>query len=200
MPGGITAPGEPSEGSISRQACQSRVSTNIGITWGHETYGPTKYFPSRFKTGQCLPRPDSGIYEHCRYWAVEMKSLTIASMLLPLESLLLPLLVLAGLFLIVGMRKLGLSLITLVLFVAFSPILEGIVEAVLDSLPVWVSWLMLAAFVFILLGIGIELLIGRRAVDHVKGELALSVLKWTVLLPFRLTGMIFRLLFGRRQG
>lgn len=129
-----------------------------------------------------------------------MKGLTIASMLLPLESVLLPLLVFAGLSMIVGLRKLAALLIAFVLFIAFSPLLEGVIVAVLDSLPAWVSWLVLGTFAFAVLGLAIELLIGRRAADHVKGELALSVLKWTVLLPFRLTGTILRLLFGGGRG
>ena len=94
-----------------------------------------------------------------------MKTLGLASLFMP-ESFLLPLLVLAGLFLTIGLRKLAGSLVALVLVVAFSPMFEPLFDELFERMPWWVSPLFIAGLVLLFAGRFL-----RDVLVHAIGEL-----------------------------
>ena len=109
---------------------------------------------------------------------------TIPSLLIPQEALL-PLLVLAGILTIVGMKRLASGLILFVLAMAFAPMFEPIVDALVAMLPDWAVVLLLVVFGLIVLRALASLLIGTNAADHMVGTLAADVVRFFVILPFR---------------
>lgn len=127
-----------------------------------------------------------------------MKWISVGSLIIPPE-LLLPLLTMAGLLWVLQMKKIAGGIIAVVLLIEFSPLLEGVVEAVLEPLPMWLIWAVFIFFILGVLGLFSELLLGKGAADHLKADLAGSTLKFMLGLPFRLIGAVFRLFFGRRQ-
>jgi hypothetical protein len=117
-----------------------------------------------------------------------MNGLTIASLLIPQEAYLL-LIVVAGLLIMVGLKRLGVSLIGFVMLSLFIP---PFIEPLLAELPDWAVWLMLAFFGLSLL----RLLLGRRIWDNMWGTLLGNLLTALVLGLFRIPFRVARALFG----
>jgi predicted PurR-regulated permease PerM len=109
---------------------------------------------------------------------------TIPSLLIPQEALL-PLLVFAGILTIVGLKRLAGGLIVFVLAMAFSPMFEPIVEAMVATLPDWALVLLVVVFALMVLRALAALLIGPNAADQMVGTLAADVVRFFLLLPFR---------------
>lgn len=109
-----------------------------------------------------------------------MKTFTLASLFLP-ESTLLPILTLAGLFLVMGLRKLAWSMITFVLFMAFSPAFDPLVEALFASMPWWFSLAFIAGLVLMFAGRFM-----RDVLVHVVGDLISSAMKAILTSPVAL--------------
>lgn len=100
--------------------------------------------------------------------------------LLPDEALPLVIMV-AGLMMVIGFRRAGLSLLGLALL---TPILAPFVEALIAELPPWVSLIILILVGFSLLrGLSV-LLIGPRATDHMVGSLAADIVRPVASLLF----------------
>lgn len=106
------------------------------------------------------------------------------ALLLPEE--LLPLLLAgAGLCLILGLRKLAISLATVAIT---APFIGVIVGAVLELLPWYVVIAVMAFAVLSMLRAASNLMLGRAATDHVVGDLAADVVRFVIKLPFRVVG------------
>jgi hypothetical protein len=100
--------------------------------------------------------------------------------LLPDEVL--PLIIMvAGLMMIVGLRRAGLSVLVTALLL---PVLAPFVEALFGELPVWVSFVVLAFIGLAILRGLAALLIGQRAADTMVGSLAADVVRIVVGLLF----------------
>ena len=100
-----------------------------------------------------------------------MKTLGQASLFMP-QTFLLPLLALAGLFMMFGLRKIAGTLFVTGLVTAFSPMLEPMFDAIFSAMPPW----------FLLVSIARQLLLlaGRFMRDllvHVLGELIANSIK-----------------------
>ena len=127
-----------------------------------------------------------------------MKMMTLGAMFLPDEVFPL-LLVLSGLMMIIGLRKLAGGLAAFAIFGAMLPIFGPIFDAVFDALPAWVSWLVLGSMVLAILGaIGLGKLLGI-ALAHTVGILLADAIRFFWLLPFRAIGFVFRLIVGRAR-
>lgn len=126
-----------------------------------------------------------------------MKALAIGLTFLPLEAL--PLLIaLAGLSMILGLRRLAGGIGALVLVIALTPALDPIIDATLAELPAWVSWALLAgAVVAVFSALGLGRFMGT-VLAHTCGILLADAIRFFFLLPFRGIGFLFRLL-TRRQ-
>jgi hypothetical protein len=91
------------------------------------------------------------------------------------------LLVLAGFFMMFGFRKVAVGLVgTVVLLAIFSPFIDALIE----SLPMWILVMMMLLFVISLF----RFIIGRRVADHVMAHLLYDV----IVMPFRFIGWLFR--------
>jgi len=99
------------------------------------------------------------------------------------------LLVVAGLLVLVGARRLGLGLLGLVVFLALAtPFLGALVSEVLAQLtPTQQYLVMLAGGLFFCLSL-VRLLLGRAVYAQVMGHLIYDLLRW----PFRLLGWLLR--------
>ena len=95
-------------------------------------------------------------------------------MLIPTEAYL-PLMVIAGLMMIIGMRKIAMTIITSVLAMA---ILGPFIDALINSLPYWAVFLLMMAFFLSLF----RLLLGGRIFDHVMALIVYDLIR----APFRL--------------
>jgi hypothetical protein len=100
--------------------------------------------------------------------------------LLPDEAL--PLLIMvAGLMMVIGFRRAGLSLLGLALL---TPILAPVIEALIAELPPWLSLVILILVgLSILRGLSV-LLIGPRATDQVVGSLVADIVRPVVNMLF----------------
>jgi hypothetical protein len=87
-----------------------------------------------------------------------MKSM-IPSLLIP-DTVLLPLLVMAGLLMIIGFRKAASGIMVFVLIGAFSPMFEPIVEGLINALPWWAVFLLVVFIVLQVLRFTGELFLG----------------------------------------
>lgn len=114
-----------------------------------------------------------------------MNTFGIAALFMPTEAVL-PLLVLAGILIIVGLKRAAAAIISLVLLLAFSPMLEPVFESLFSALPIWAAPLLLVAVVFALFG-GVL----RQTAVHVAGDLISSLLKTLLLTPALLALLIF---------
>lgn len=107
-------------------------------------------------------------------------------MLLPDEAL--PLLIVGiGLALILGLvsRSAAFGLVGLMLLFA---LLGPIVEGVMGGMPPWISLVILAVVILVLLKGMARLVLGGRAADHMVGILAADLVRLAVrlmMLPFR---------------
>jgi len=98
---------------------------------------------------------------------------TTLLMLIPQEAYL-PMLVLAGLLMVVGLRHIALGIVGTVLALAmFGPF----IDALIDSLPPWLFALLMLAFVLTIF----RLMFGRRVVENVISFLLYDLL----MAPFR---------------
>ena len=105
--------------------------------------------------------------------------------------------VVGGLFMIIGLRKLAIMLFTLCGVMIVAPV---ILEPLLTELPEWALYLIMLFAVFSTGAFLISLLIGPKAWDETKGHLTANVITWIFLFPFRLLGWIFGgLFFSRRR-
>lgn len=113
---------------------------------------------------------------------------TIPSLLLPQEALA-PLLALAGILMIVGLKRLAGTLILFVLLfvlgMAFLPAFEPFIDAIVAQLPDWALVLLVVGFGLAVLRAVAALFLGQRASDHMVGTLAADVVRLVLLLPFR---------------
>ena len=76
---------------------------------------------------------------------------------------------------------------------AFMPLLD----AVLQELPGWVSWLLLLGFVgFVLSALGLGRFM-HNALAHTVGVLLADVIRFIFLLPFRAIAFLYRAIAGR---
>ncbi len=105
--------------------------------------------------------------------------------IIPKETYL-PLLVFAGLLMIIGLRRIAVGLFVTVLALAFS---RPFIDAMLQSLPPWAFALVMLAFMIGLF----RLFFGRRVADTVLGHLLYDL----ILAPFRFMRW---LVGGRRPG
>lgn len=113
---------------------------------------------------------------------------TIPSLLLPqeaMEALLPVLLVLAGLLTIVGLKQLAGTLILFVFAIAFLPVFEPFIEAIVAVLPDWAVILLVVGFGLVLLRALAALFLGANAADQMVGTLAADMVRFFLLLPFR---------------
>jgi hypothetical protein len=101
-----------------------------------------------------------------------MKPFNLAMLVLP-DQALVPLLTLAGLSLIVGLRKLAGVLFGFVLMMAFAPLFAPLLETVFAAMPPWF---------FIVFVAGVMVHLFRRAIRdvavHVAGDLIASGIKF----------------------
>jgi len=113
--------------------------------------------------------------------------------LLPDEALPLVIMV-AGLLMILGFRRAGLSILGAALLL---PMLAPFVEALFGELPPWVSLVILAFIGLAILRGLAALLIGQRAADTMVGSLAADVVRIVVgilFFPLRVAWWAFRLI------
>lgn len=101
-----------------------------------------------------------------------------------------------GLLMIVGLRRLAVSLFG---FCGLMIILPPIFEAVLNELPDWALYPVLALCLLSTFTFVIVLIIGPKAWEIFKANIATNVLTWIFLFPFRLVGWILGGLFSRRR-
>lgn len=100
--------------------------------------------------------------------------------LLPQEAWIV-LLVLGGFLMMFGFRKAAVGLIgTVVLMAIFSPF----IDALMESLPMWILVIIMLFFALSLF----RFMIGRRVADHVTAHLLYDV----IVMPFRFIGWLFR--------
>jgi hypothetical protein len=99
----------------------------------------------------------------------------------------------SGLAMILGARALAGTLFTAALALVFLPIL---LAPLFDALPTWLLLGLLVFFVFGLLRVVFNLLIGKRSTEHMVGILAADVVRFAFLAPFRLLGWIVRAFRG----
>lgn len=97
-----------------------------------------------------------------------------------------------GLFLILGIisRSFAFSILgTIILFALLSPF----IDAMFDSLPLWLLLLIMLVAGFSLLRFVMSALFGREATGHFLGEVLFAIFA----MPFRLLGYLIR---GRRRA
>jgi hypothetical protein len=112
-----------------------------------------------------------------------MKALGLASLFMP-EGMLLPLLTLAGLFLVFGLRKLAGSIVTLVVVMAFSPMFEPMFDALFAAMPWWFPMAFIAGLVVMFAGRFL-----RDVFVQVIGDLIASGIKLILGSPFALLAL-----------
>lgn len=106
--------------------------------------------------------------------------LTLLISFLPQEAWILVLMA-GGFLIILGFRKIGFSIIGIVILLAlFSPFLESFVSA----LPAEIQGLLFLFFCFFV----VRLLLGRRVIEHVLAHLVYDLIK----IPFKFLSWFFR--------
>lgn len=100
--------------------------------------------------------------------------------LIPQEAYL-PMLVLAGLLMIIGLRQIALGIFGLILALAF---FGPFIDALVDSLPPWLFALLVLGFVLMLF----RLVFGRRVADNVISFLLYDL----IMAPFRFIRWLLR--------
>lgn len=125
-----------------------------------------------------------------------MKPLAIAPLFVPDEALL-PLLVIAGILTIMGLKRLAGGLVLFVLAIAFSPVFQPFIEALIAVLPGWVVVVILIGLGFALLRACVALIFGTGVSDQMLGTLLADLVRVLILLPFRGFRALLRWLFTR---
>lgn len=120
---------------------------------------------------------------------------TIPSLLVSQEALL-PLLVLAGILTMIGLKRLASGLILFVLGMAFLPMFEPFIEAIVEVLPDWAVILIIVGFGLVLLRALAALFLGANAADQMAGTLAADLVRFFLLLPFRGFRTLLRILIN----
>ncbi len=107
----------------------------------------------------------------------------------------------AGFCFMIGAKRIAVGLLTFSAGCIFLPVL---LLPLVEALPIWLVWLILAYLVFLLPFIAIVILgalvrpaIGQNAADHMVGDMAAKCIKWMLLFPFLLLGLIVRLIWRR---
>ncbi len=113
-----------------------------------------------------------------------MKPLAIAPLFVPDEALL-PLLVIAGVLTIVGLKRFAGGLVLFVLAIAFLPLFQPFIEALIAALPGWAVGTLLVGLGFALLRAFVALIFGRGVSDQMLGTLLADLVRFLILLPFR---------------
>jgi len=117
-----------------------------------------------------------------------MSGLAFASLLIP-EAAYTLIIVVAGLLIMVGLKRTGFSLIG---FVLLASLLPPFLDPLLAELPDWVIWVIIA---FVALSL-LKLLLGRGIWNNMWGTLLGNLLTALVLgllrIPFRLVRALFR--------
>lgn len=129
-----------------------------------------------------------------------MNGLTLASLFVPSQLLLLPLIVGAGFMMILGWRRRAHWMLGAAGFVAVLPVLEGVLVGILDALPWWVTVLALVFGVLALVGAVSTLMLGKQATERAKSRLVSKAVLWMLVLPFKMLGGVFRVARGGRRG
>ena len=99
-------------------------------------------------------------------------------------------LVFAGLALVLQLRGIASALFTAAILMIVLPV---ILEPFLDMLPQWALTLLMVYFCFSMIGLVFILLIGKNAWDQTLGILAADLIKKTILFPFKICAIPFRL-------
>jgi hypothetical protein len=108
-----------------------------------------------------------------------MKTMALATLFLPAAASPLVLL-LSGSMLIIGLRRLAGRLAALAILVAMFPIIEPMLDVVLDALPLWLSWLVPASIVLLILSaLGLGTFLHRTLASTVGIFLAAAI--WFVI-------------------
>jgi hypothetical protein len=127
-----------------------------------------------------------------------MNAMTLGALFLPQAAV--PLLfVIGAMMLIIGLRRLAGALILLSIVCAVAPASEPLFDSLLQALPAWVSWLVLAILAGTVagaLGLGPFL---RYLLAHILGTLIADIIRFLWLLPFRAIGLVFRLITRRPE-
>ncbi|MGH8584601.1 MAG: hypothetical protein ACREWG_17915 [Gammaproteobacteria bacterium] len=113
-----------------------------------------------------------------------MKPLAIAPLFVPDEALL-PLLAIAGVLMILGLKRFAGIVVLFVLTMALSPMLEPFLGALIAALPGWTLVVFLVGLGFALLRACVGLVFGKGVADQMLGTLLADVVRVLVLLPFR---------------
>jgi hypothetical protein len=98
------------------------------------------------------------------------------------------LLTIAGLLMIVGLRKASISLIvlTIVTMVMGSPAIESTFDSLLDQLPDWAFWSLMAVMAYGFVRWMMVRLMGEEKGENAARKGALWLIREAVLAPFRL--------------
>ena len=122
-----------------------------------------------------------------------MRGMTLTTLMIPEEAYVVALVV-AGMLIIVGLRRIGFALLA---FILLSALLTPFIEPLVAALPVWAVWVLLIVFVLWL----VRLMMGRRIWDNMWGAIFANLVTWLVVSlfrwPFRLLGGLFRWLGSR---
>lgn len=113
-----------------------------------------------------------------------MKPLAIAPLFMPDEALL-PMLVIAGILTIMGLKRLAGGLLLFVLVLAFSPVFQPFIETLIAALPGWAVVALLVGLGFALLRACVGLIFGKGVSDQMLGTLLADLVRVLILLPFR---------------
>lgn len=124
-----------------------------------------------------------------------MKWIPFIDMVFPAESLAslyLLLLTLAGVLMIVGMRKTSLALIGMTVMSMILPVFDPMFDSAFELLPDWAFWLLVIVFGLGILRWAAEVFIGKDATNQAVGNLLSDAFKGLLALPFRAIGWLFR--------
>ncbi len=104
------------------------------------------------------------------------------------------LLMLGGLVLMFGARRMAGGLIVFGLVLPFHPLLTQVVEELLNSLPDVVVWVFMAIFGLMLFFAALRLLFGGRVAEQVMAQLIVAFILFLIFAPFRGLRWLLRLL------
>lgn len=124
-----------------------------------------------------------------------MKWIPFLDMVFPPEvlvSIYTLLLTVAGLLMIVGMRRTSLALIGVTMISMILPVFDPVFDSALSLLPDWAFWLLVIVFGLGALRWAAEALVGKEATNQAVGNLLSDAVKGLLLLPFRAVGWLFQ--------
>ena len=113
------------------------------------------------------------------------------------NELLLPLLMVAGVFLILGLKRMAGSIVVFVMAMAFlPPFIAPLVESLIDAMPLWAVILVGGLFCLALFRSAAALILGRDAANDMIGILAADLIKGLLFFPVRVVRFMTRF-FGQ---